>query len=278
MKIWTACILFVALFMPSLASAGSFSTVPVSPVWIGNSFPADFQYSFTYKKTNWQGKGVEYSNIENELFDFIAKREGFYSCAYTDPAGYPTIGYGHKINSGETFGCITKSQAKTLFFQDVGYTIASYSKGWGIDIGSFINYSMSISRSDQKYYYPVNRKIPTSHNLTNSLIALNKIKGFNKQQTVALLSFLYNLGPKIIEQNWNGKLGTAFKNGDYRGIATAMRLYDKAYTPSGKKIALPGLTKRRNEEARLFLSNPRICWITRNVLAASIQYKTCYRY
>ena len=69
-----------------------------------------------------------------------------------------------------------------------------------------------------------------------------------QNQFDALVSFAYNCGV--------GNLQRLVKGRDYRQIAEAMLLYDKAKDPkTGKKVTLPGLTKRRRWERELFLSD-----------------------
>lgn len=66
----------------------------------------------------------------------------------------------------------------------------------------------------------------------------------------ALVSIAFNLGPEVLTaQAPLTSLGEALKGHDARKIAAAMRLYDKA---GGE--TLPGLTRRRRAEARLFTS------------------------
>lgn len=51
--------------------------------------------------------------------DFLKVREGFSASRYIDDAGYPTIGYGHRILPHEKFGTISKAQAEALLRADV---------------------------------------------------------------------------------------------------------------------------------------------------------------
>ena len=45
--------------------------------------------------------------------------EGFSSSVYLCPAGYPTIGYGHVVLPGETFGEITTHEGEALLARDL---------------------------------------------------------------------------------------------------------------------------------------------------------------
>jgi lysozyme len=51
--------------------------------------------------------------------DFICRQEVFKPRSYPDQAGKPTIGYGHLIRPGETFGTITEPEALALLKLDV---------------------------------------------------------------------------------------------------------------------------------------------------------------
>jgi lysozyme len=54
-------------------------------------------------------------------YDLLKKSEGFRGQAYTDLAGFATIGYGHRIGPGESFpNGITEATAESLLQNDVG--------------------------------------------------------------------------------------------------------------------------------------------------------------
>jgi len=52
-------------------------------------------------------------------FALIKRYESFCATLYLCPAGIPTIGYGHAIKPGETFGRLTEAQAKEILKSDV---------------------------------------------------------------------------------------------------------------------------------------------------------------
>jgi lysozyme len=59
-------------------------------------------------------------NISNARLQLIKTSEGFRSSVYVDVAGFPTIGYGQKLNPGESYPSgITEAQATTLLDKDV---------------------------------------------------------------------------------------------------------------------------------------------------------------
>ncbi len=67
--------------------------------------------------------------------DFIARHEALPNGQpalkiYRDSAGYPTIGYGHKILPGEDLSKgITKAQAEALLRQDVQHAVREVNVG-----------------------------------------------------------------------------------------------------------------------------------------------------
>lgn len=58
-------------------------------------------------------------HITQEGLDLIKQFEGFSPTIYICPAGYPTIGYGHLVRSGETYTEITEGEAEELLREDV---------------------------------------------------------------------------------------------------------------------------------------------------------------
>jgi lysozyme len=52
--------------------------------------------------------------------ELIKKSEGFSASVYSDVAGFKTVGYGHKLQSGESFPSdVTVTQATSLLMADV---------------------------------------------------------------------------------------------------------------------------------------------------------------
>lgn len=58
-------------------------------------------------------------HITQDGLNLIKKYEGFSSTIYICPAGYPTIGYGHLVRTGEHFATLTEEEADQLLRQDV---------------------------------------------------------------------------------------------------------------------------------------------------------------
>lgn len=63
--------------------------------------------------------------LVEEGLDLIKKFEGFSPKPYRCVAGCLTIGYGHKIKSGETYDIISEEEATALLEKDVKRSIAS---------------------------------------------------------------------------------------------------------------------------------------------------------
>lgn len=64
-------------------------------------------------------------DISDRGVEFIARKEGFRSDVYLDEAGYPTIGYGHKIEAGESFTKITEEEGAELLKKDLQIAVSS---------------------------------------------------------------------------------------------------------------------------------------------------------
>lgn len=58
-------------------------------------------------------------HITQDGIDLIKRFEGFSSTVYICPAGYPTIGYGHLVRSGESYTEISETAAEELLRKDV---------------------------------------------------------------------------------------------------------------------------------------------------------------
>ena len=64
-------------------------------------------------------------NISKEGLELIKKFEGFSAVPYNDVAGYPTIGFGHKILKGELFGTIGSMEATALLEKDAQWAVTA---------------------------------------------------------------------------------------------------------------------------------------------------------
>lgn len=158
---------------------------------------------------------------------FIASFEGFFDRPYNDPVGYATVGYGHLLgmrpvidsdNSAiwvegqHTSGRLTEKEGKRLLMKTL-----------------------------KDRFEPA----------VSALFAKGgPLEGkFTRGRFESLVSFSFNLGSGAVIPGTPGfeTIGRAIAAGDTEAIADSMLLYDKA---GGS--ALPGLTRRRRSEARLF--------------------------
>lgn len=58
--------------------------------------------------------------ISAQGLELIKRSEGFRNCQYLDVAGFPTIGYGHRVIPPETFSNgITEEEGATILMNDV---------------------------------------------------------------------------------------------------------------------------------------------------------------
>lgn len=57
--------------------------------------------------------------ISDKGLNLIKQFEGFKGTVYKDVAGYPTIGYGHKLTPGDTLATLTESDAEHLLESDL---------------------------------------------------------------------------------------------------------------------------------------------------------------
>lgn len=65
--------------------------------------------------------------VSEQGVQFIAQHEGFSAQVYNDPAGNPTIGYGHLVMPGESFpGGLTREQALQLLRTDLQTRVVPY--------------------------------------------------------------------------------------------------------------------------------------------------------
>jgi len=61
-------------------------------------------------------------NMPQDAIDLIKKHEGFQPRPYLCPAGYRTIGYGHRILPGEVFDRMTGREAGSILLWDLQKT------------------------------------------------------------------------------------------------------------------------------------------------------------
>ena len=75
---------------------------------------------------DFNGRGVH--DVSNAGLNFIAGYEGYSATTYNDVAGLATIGYGHLIKSGESFGTLSRSAATQLLRKDASFAVNAVNK------------------------------------------------------------------------------------------------------------------------------------------------------
>lgn len=174
-------------------------------------------------------KSTKAKPVSDKGVDFIAEFEGFYSKPYNDPVGYATVGYGHLLG----YRPVLPADSKGVWV-----------KGQKVPGQLTQEEAKRLLKSKLKKDYEPNVRALFSFG--------GPLYGkFSQNRYDALVSFAFNLGSHSL-RGISGfeTIGKAIQAGDLKAIADAMLLYDKA---GGQ--ALPGLTRRRKAERRLFLEN-----------------------
>lgn len=148
------------------------------------------------------------------IVEFISRFEGFRSKPYLDISGVPTIGY----------GATYYQDGRKVTMQDPSIT-----KECALDLKAF--------------------HIKEKENAVNRLVKSN----INQNQFDALVSWVYNLG------EGNLKTSTMLKkinaNPNDPTIKNSWVQWNKARNPrTGKLEVSNGLTRRRNEEVRIYFN------------------------
>jgi len=166
--------------------------------------------------------------VSSKGIKFISDFEGFFSKPYNDPVGYATVGYGYLLG----YRPVLPADKKAIWIKG--------QKNRG-QLTKEEARKLLASQLNLKYEPSVKKLFSPGGPLYGK---------FTQNRYDALVSFVYNLGPSSLSGITGFEtIGKAIKDGDIKKIGDAMLLYDKA---SGK--ALPGLTRRRKAERRLFLS------------------------
>lgn len=155
-------------------------------------------------------------DISEKGLAFIAGHEGFVSTAYRDPVGVLTIGYGFTMRS------------------------RVFAAWWRTRHGRPLRMGDAISRADAERI--LRRLIDEEYGAAVTA----RLGALLQHQYDAACSVAYNLGPRALTWRW----ARALKAGDPDRAAAILR--DNYNTARGRK--LPGLVRRRREEAQLLLT------------------------
>lgn len=149
-----------------------------------------------------------------ELLDLVKRMEGFRATPYLCPAGYPTIGYGHRIPSLQ-HPPITEAEAEQLLRVDLGWA--------------------------QRAALQLAPNLVTE---PRRLAALTDL-AYNVGRDA-----LDGMDPNDLGDD--AGVVQCLRAGDWTGAAVRFRRWNKARV-HGQLMALPGLTARRDEAARWIL-------------------------
>lgn len=125
-------------------------------------------------------KKITFNQEIIQLANFIKKHEGKRLKTYICPGGIKTIGYGHSLTKLDKFDSITDFQADSLLYSDIKKAMnfvsqrLPYLKGSKkIAITHFV-YAVGCGNLMESTLY---KNLKDSVDITNSLLAWNKIKG-----------------------------------------------------------------------------------------------------
>ena len=161
--------------------------------------------------------------VTTRIVQFIGGHEGFVSTHYLDPAGVPTIGYGFTWGS-KVF--------QAWWLQRYGRKLRK-----GDTITKAEAHQVLLALLAEEYAPPVDRTLGS----------------MAQRIREASLSMVYNCGPGALGWKW----AAALVRGD---LGEATRLWRTTGTTAGGK-RLPGLVRRRNEEADIAAHDRWPAWL-----------------
>jgi GH24 family phage-related lysozyme (muramidase) len=159
--------------------------------------------------------------VSQQAIEFIKSFEAFRTNLYNDPAGHCSIGYGHLVHRGNCDGRASESE---------------FTGG------------VTESRATEM----LRTHLTGVEAVVNEAVEVH----LNQHQFDALVSFAYNVGTGrrgTASQEGSGFLGSALlrrlNSGDYDAVPSELARWNRA----GGRV-LPGLTRRRTAEGRMFSS------------------------
>lgn len=183
---------------------------------------------FVRNQIKQEKRRAENPRISTNGVRFIAEFEGFFPTPYNDPAGHATVGYGELLH----YGPVTPADRHAVWLRNQkapGRLTEAEAR------------ELLRRRLDGRYEPPVRALFKKGGPLHGK---------FTQGRYDALVSFAYNLGEGAVRPGSSAgfeSIGRAISRADIQAIGDLMLLYDKA---GGR--ALPGLTRRRHAERRLF--------------------------
>ena len=196
------------------------------------------------RSVNTQCTGPDINRASLEL---IKEFEGFVSSPYSDPVGYPTVGYGHLCSSSSCSDVdfsfpLSEETATQLLEIDLGVRLAQFTsifKKWGIIDAISPNDFPKTKNKIQEY----------QDGLTESL---SDEVHLNANQYGALVSWTYNMGVGAVADS---TLVARLNEGEDPESVVVDEL--PQWVHAGSRV-LSGLVRRRNEEIDLFTNDTSV--------------------
>jgi GH24 family phage-related lysozyme (muramidase) len=152
-------------------------------------------------------------SMSQKCVDMIKGFEGFRAKKYNDPAGHCTIGYGTLLHKGNC----NNDTSEQPYVNGISEEQAT----------------QLLIQEASEFQKTINDSVKVE---------------LNQNQYDSLVSFSYNIGSAAFQASTLLKL---LNKGDYTSVPTEMKKWTKAKV-NGKTVDLPGLVKRREDEANLF--------------------------
>lgn len=148
-------------------------------------------------------------NVSNNMVQFIRLVEGCRLIPYKDVAGKLTIGIGHLIKNGESFGHITAQQAVDLFMKDAQSLIKQ--------LNSVLTEVPTQNEFDAMFSLAYNIGFTNFHNSTLLKLFLSGKKDLASQEFKKWSKATIDGKLQTVEGLWNRRVCEAiiFSTGDY---------------------------------------------------------------
>lgn len=145
--------------------------------------------------------------------------------------------------------------AVSLLVQLEGFSPTPYqdARGWSIGYGHYMGASPSIQSITQTDAQTLLLK---DMGTALVIVGQNVHVPLTQSQLDALVSFVYNVGPRAFRKADGGRTGlyNAVNANDMQAAAREMLRWTKSHQPDGSIIDNPALVARRNTESQLLLS------------------------
>jgi lysozyme len=170
--------------------------------------------------------------LSSDGIDFIIELEGVRSQMYNDNAGNCTIGIGHLIHPGRCVAPLTSGGSRSLTGGEAESLRAE---------SPFIN---GLVQQEVRRLFDADKQV--FEDVVNDRVTVQ----LTQPQFDALISFSFNVGAGHFAAS---SLVRALNEGSYQNVPTEIRRWIYS-TQGGVQTVNPGLQRRREREAELFLS------------------------